>query len=46
TTVVISNHATEAEFWGSLDARVRDRIRDGGGVILCDWPSLRGRVKR
>lgn len=45
TTVLIGNHGTQAEFEESIDARVADRICDGGGVILCDWPSLRGRIQ-
>lgn len=44
TTVLIGNHASQAEFEQSIDARVADRICDGGGVILCDWPSIRGRL--
>ena len=45
TTVLIGNHASAEEFAGSIDARVADRIQDGGGVILCNWSSLRGRVR-
>jgi DNA replication protein DnaC len=46
TTLVIGNHGTQDEFERSIDARVADRICDGGGFILCDWPSLRGRIQR
>ncbi|HEV7298697.1 MAG TPA: ATP-binding protein [Tepidisphaeraceae bacterium] len=43
-TVIISNHADADEVYAALDARVADRMCDGGGVIVCDWPSLRGRL--
>lgn len=42
-TLLISNQE-RAEFARSVGASVSDRIRDGGGVIECKWPSLRGRV--
>jgi DNA replication protein DnaC len=44
TTVLVSNHKNSEEFDQSIDARIQDRICDGGGAILCDWPSLRGRL--
>lgn len=46
TTVIVSNHATREEFEQSIDARLADRICDGGGIIVCDWPSVRGRIGR
>jgi DNA replication protein DnaC len=44
TTVLISNHLTKSEFIATIDARIADRMHDGGGFILCDWASLRGRI--
>lgn len=47
-TVLISNHATPDEFSESIDARIADRMADfdHGGLIMCDWPSVRGRIAR
>ena len=45
TTVILSNHETRYDFERSIDARIADRICDGGGIIVCDWPSLRGRIR-
>lgn len=44
TTVLIGNYASKREFDESIDARIADRIFQGGGVIFCGWPSLRGRI--
>jgi DNA replication protein DnaC len=46
TTVIVSNHLSKEEFASTIDARVADRICDGGGIILCNWPSLRGRIAK
>lgn len=44
-TLIISNHLSSAEFDASVDARIASRMHDnGGGVIVCDWGSLRGRI--
>jgi DNA replication protein DnaC len=45
TTVIISNHNSADEVSQAIDARMADRMCDGGGVIVCDWASLRGRLK-
>lgn len=44
TTLIISNHDDSVEFARSIDARLIDRLRDGGGFIPCTWGSLRGRL--
>jgi chromosomal replication initiation ATPase DnaA len=41
-TVLISNQTPE-EFVARVGPSIADRIHDGGGVILCEWASLRGR---
>lgn len=46
TTVLVSNHRTKQDFEQSIDSRIADRICDGGGIIICNWPSLRGRIQR
>lgn len=43
-TLLISNHETKAKLMERIDARIADRMADGGGVIVCDWDSLRGRI--
>mgnify|MGYP000529477501 FL=1 len=43
-TLLLSNHATRDEFKERIDARIWDRMKDGGGVRVVDWPSLRGRI--
>jgi DNA replication protein DnaC len=43
-TVLISNQ-TESQFIARIGVSVADRINEGGGIIVCDWPSLRGRIK-
>lgn len=45
TTVLIGNHSTPEEFERSIDARIADRMCDGGHIIHCDWQSVRGRIK-
>jgi DNA replication protein DnaC len=40
-TVIITNKS-EDEINAYFSPAIRDRIRDGGGVINCDWRSLRG----
>lgn len=42
-TILISNQSEE-DFAGRVGQSVVDRMADGGGIIVCDWPSLRGRV--
>ncbi|HYE20116.1 MAG TPA: ATP-binding protein [Tepidisphaeraceae bacterium] len=42
-TVLVSNQTPE-QFADRVGASIADRIHDGGGVIVCDWASLRGRV--
>lgn len=43
-TLLLSNHKDSAQFRARIDARIWDRMRDGGGVRVVDWPSLRGRT--
>lgn len=43
STVLISNQDGDA-FEERVGASIADRIKDGGGMIVCDWESLRGRV--
>lgn len=43
STVLISNQ-DERTFAERIGASIADRIHDGGGVIVCDWESLRGRI--
>lgn len=45
TTFLIGNQRTKQEFERTIDARIADRICEGGGIILCNWPSLRGRIR-
>jgi DNA replication protein DnaC len=42
-TVLIANTGEDA-FKRLVGAAVVDRLREGGGVILFDWPSFRGQV--
>lgn len=44
STVLISNQ-DEKTFAERIGASIADRIHDGGGVIVCDWESLRGRIQ-
>lgn len=46
TTLLISNHANKQDFQETIDVRIVDRMHDGGGIIMCEWPSLRGRIAR
>lgn len=43
-TLMVSNHDSKESFHDRIDARIADRMRDGGGCIICNWPSLRGRI--
>ena len=43
STVLISNEDVKA-FKTRVGDSIADRIRDEGGFIVCDWPSLRGRI--
>jgi len=40
-TLLIGN-IRENELVAALGPSIIDRSRDGGGIIFCDWPSLRG----
>lgn len=42
STVLISNQSPE-EFAERIGKSIYDRMFDGGGEIVCDWQSLRGR---
>ncbi len=42
-TILISNQTAD-EFAIRIGSSILDRIRDDGGLILCDWDSLRGRI--
>lgn len=42
-TLLITNE-TEEQFMARAGDSIADRIRDGGGAIVCEWASLRGRV--
>jgi DNA replication protein DnaC len=42
-TVLVCNLAAE-EFEKRIGDSIADRINQGGGIIVCDWPSLRGRI--
>jgi len=44
-TLMVSNE-TPDQFKARVGETIADRIHDGGGVIECDWPSLRGRIQR
>ena len=44
STLLISNHATEEDLAARLDARSASRMREGGGVLVCDWPDVRGQI--
>lgn len=44
-TLLITNE-TQEQFALRVGETISDRIFDGGGVINCDWPSLRGRIER
>lgn len=43
TTILISNQS-KSEFLDRVGESITDRISDTGGMIVCDWKSLRGRV--
>ncbi len=43
STLMISNQDA-ATFKKHIGESIEDRIRDGGGIILCNWKSLRGRI--
>lgn len=42
-TVIITNKTNE-QIHEYFSPAIIDRINDGGGVIKCDWPSLRGKA--
>lgn len=42
-TILISNHDM-AQFEIRVGTSISDRISDGGGVLECQWESLRGRI--
>src|SRR5206468_2068917 len=44
STILISNHDEET-FAKRVGTSIADRIADGGGLILCGWASLRGRIQ-
>ncbi len=44
-TVLVSNQTKQA-FVDRVGPSIADRILDGGGIIYCEWGSLRGRVAR
>jgi hypothetical protein len=43
-TVLVANQSP-AEFAGAVGPSVEDRAREGGGVLVFDWPSFRGGAK-
>lgn len=43
-TLLLSNHPTKHEFLQRVDARIADRMREGGGILVADWESLRGNL--
>ena len=43
-TLMLSNHSSKEEFRARIDARIADRMAEGGGYIICGWRSLRGRL--
>lgn len=44
-TLLISNQTVEA-FKERVGPSIADRMKeDGGGIIVCDWPSVRGRIQ-
>lgn len=45
-TLLISNHSTRAELKDRLDDRLWSRMKDGGGIIACDWADMRGRTSK
>lgn len=47
STILVGNPAagqTPVELVASLGDRIEDRIHDGGGIVVCNWASLRGRL--
>jgi DNA replication protein DnaC len=42
TTAVAGNYESKQEFEEMVDARIADRMCEAGGVIFCNWSSLRG----
>jgi len=42
-TILIAN-LSEADFAAHIGADIADRIRDGGGLIVADWPGFRGEL--
>ncbi len=42
-TLLISNQ-TGNDFKVRVGDSIADRIKDEGGIIVCDWPSVRGRI--
>lgn len=45
-TIIIANCQTSAEFGALVGAGIADRCRESGGVLVCDWPSFRGRAEQ
>lgn len=43
-TVLISNQTKEL-FIERIGPSIADRMNEGGGIIVCNWNSLRGRIK-
>ena len=43
STVLVGNLSKE-DFPKHVGSSIKDRLLDGGGVIVCNWPSLRGRI--
>lgn len=44
TTILITNQKRD-EFLSGVGKSIQSRIEDGGAIIECTWPSLRGRIK-
>jgi DNA replication protein DnaC len=45
STVLISNLEPKT-FAARVGESIADRIRDGGGLVTCSWPSLRGHINQ
>jgi DNA replication protein DnaC len=43
-TVLVTNKSAD-EVNGYFSTAIRDRIREDGAIVNCDWPSLRGRTE-
>ncbi len=44
STVLISNQKQDV-FMDRVGESIADRVYDGGGLFVCDWGSMRGRIK-